>query len=126
MDVQHDGVSEKIPKTQDSTATDTAENNTPNDEKEDTQKEDKINVSNTDDSENDDGKRKNSVPKAQNAEAVSLLKCRIFREIWFSSQVRNMEANFVSSSFYLYLFNSFIYLFRRLKHNVFRFIRFCF
>uniref|UniRef100_A0A0R3RUE4 ZZ-type domain-containing protein n=1 Tax=Elaeophora elaphi TaxID=1147741 RepID=A0A0R3RUE4_9BILA len=68
MDVQHDGVSEKIPKTQSSTPSDTAENNTSNDEKEDTQK--KENVSKIGETENEDGKRKNDGLAAQNVEVI--------------------------------------------------------
>ncbi|CAG9540934.1 unnamed protein product [Cercopithifilaria johnstoni] len=71
MDVQHDGVTEKIPKTQGPTPRDTAESNTANNETKDAQKKDKKNFSKTDEPENEDGKRKKDGPTAQNVEAIS-------------------------------------------------------
>ncbi|KAL3985685.1 Zinc finger ZZ type family protein [Acanthocheilonema viteae] len=68
MAVQHDGVSEKIPKTQGPAPGDAAENNTANNETENAQKKDEKNVSKTGESENEDGKRKNDGPTAQNDE----------------------------------------------------------
>ncbi|EJD76595.1 zinc finger protein, variant 1 [Loa loa] len=71
MDVQHGGVSEKIPKTQGSTTKNAAGNNTANDEKEDAQKTDEINVSKIGEPDSEDGKRKSDGPTAQNVEAIA-------------------------------------------------------
>ncbi|KAM3716810.1 Sequestosome-1 [Dirofilaria immitis] len=68
MDVQHDGVSEKIPKTKSSTAKGTAENNTANKEEKVVEKKDKTDNSKIDGPENENEKRKDDGPTAQSVE----------------------------------------------------------
>lgn len=78
MNVQHNGVSEKIPKTEGHTPKDVAENDKANNQTEDGQKKDKKSGSKAGELENEDGKRKNDDSMAQNVEPVGVLKCDFY------------------------------------------------
>lgn len=74
MDVQHDGISEKIRETEDCTSKDATENKADEEEK-DAEKNDEMDVSKTSEFGNENEKRQNDGSTVHGVKVVSVLKC---------------------------------------------------